>query len=270
MKVTVKLLDLFCCAGGASSGYHRAGFQVTGVDLHPQPRYPFRDFTQADAVEFPFDGFDAIHASPPCQAYSNAMKHLTKCKTCGELGNHPVHKHGFPSFSFHVFEPEYPMLLDVMLGRLKETAVPWVVENVPGSDLPVAPTLFGEQGLLLCGSMFGLRVQRHRLFQTSFELGPPGYCVHDESTLDPEEYSPELRAMLAKQGFKAKKEVMNPHNSGARKEWREKLGSLPIERTWRDEMGVGWMDSREGREAIPPVYTEYIGKHMMNVIRDAA
>ena len=235
MKVTVKLLDLFCCAGGAASGYHRAGFQVTGVDLHPQPRYPFRNFVQADAVKFPFKGFDAIHASPPCQAYSKAMKHLTKCKTCGELGNHPEHKN-------HVFEPEYPMLLDVMLDRLKDVGVPWVVENVPGSDLPVAPTLFGEQGLLLCGSMFGLRVQRHRLFQTSFDLSPPGYCDHTV-------------------------EVMNPHNSGARKRWREILGpDVPIERSWRLEMGVGWMSPREGREAIPPVYTEYIGKHMMGLI----
>lgn len=235
------LLDLFSGAGGAASGYHRAGFQVTGVDLHPQPRYPFRNFVQADAVEFPFDGFDAIHASPPCQAYSNAMKHLTKCKTCGELGNHPGHKHD------HVFEPEYPMLLDVMLSRLKEVDVPWVVENVPGAPLPggvqPGPDLFNDNGMILCGSMFGLRVQRHRIFQTSFPVYPPGGCDHSVVP-------------------------MNPHNAGARRRWRSVLGyDVPIERTWREEMGVGWMNAREGREAIPPVYTEYIGRHMMAAVR---
>jgi DNA (cytosine-5)-methyltransferase 1 len=242
LKVTIKLLDLFCGAGGAASGYHRAGFEVTGVDLHPQPRFPFKDFHQADAVEFHFDGFDVIHASPPCQAYSKAMKHLTS---------------------------GYPMLIDTMLDRLKDSGVPWVLENVPGSPLPEAPNLFGENGLLLCGSMFGLRIQRHRLFQTSFPIDPPGVCVHDENALDPDSDWGRA-ASKYHSDFRVKKEVMNPHNAGARKEWRKKLGSRPIERTWRDEMGVGWMDSHEGRESIPPVYTEYIGRHIMEKIRNEA
>jgi DNA (cytosine-5)-methyltransferase 1 len=216
VRVTLKLLDLFCGAGGAASGYHRAGFEVTGVDLYPQPRFPFKNFYRADAMEFPLDGFDAIHASPPCQAYSRAMKHLTS---------------------------GYPMLIDAMLERLEHCKVPWVVENVPGSPLPEGPTLFGDEGLVLCGSMFGLRIQRHRLFQTSFPLAPPALCDHSQ-------------------------ECMNPHNSGARRKWRSILGDgVPIERTWRDEMGVGWMDSHEGRESIPPVYTEYIGRHIMEILR---
>lgn len=132
-----RLLDLFCGAGGAAVGYHRAGFEVVGVDAAPQPNYPF-EFHQADAMRFPLDGFDAIHASPPCQRYSKATR--------GHWSKHPD-------------------LLPGTVARLKRTDVPWVVENVPGA--PIAPDF------VLCGSMFNLPVQRHRWFVTSwhgFEL----------------------------------------------------------------------------------------------------
>lgn len=221
------LLDLFCGAGGAAMGYSRAGFDVIGVDLHPQPNYPWPyRFIQADAMkilesgmigELDIRAFDAIHASPPCQAYSRAMKHLAE---------------------------GYPELIAPTLAALKELGVPWVVENVMGAPIPEWPTLFGDEGLLLCGSMFGLQVQRHRLFQTSFPIGRPSYCDHSVK-------------------------VMNPHNAGARREWRIILGKgVPIERTWREEMGVGWMNSAEGREAIPPVYTEYIGRTFLGRVND--
>ncbi len=213
------LLDLFCSAGGAATGYYRAGFDVVGVDIEPQPRFPrFCRFIQADAMEIlkgSLDEYDAVHASPPCQAYSDAMKHLTS---------------------------GYPELIEPVLGRFQQLGIPWVIENVQGSPLVTGDTLFGDHGLILCGSMFGLRVQRHRLFQTSLPVDPPRKCDHSEV-------------------------VMNPHNAGARKKWRDILGEgIPIERTWREEMGVGWMTAHEGRESIPPVYTTHIGHFLRNKV----
>src|SRR5215472_5910436 len=102
------LLDLFCGAGGAAMGYHRAGFDVVGVDIAPQPRYPF-EFHQADAMTFPLDGFDAIHASPPCQDYSKAMRHLATVN--------------------------YPRLIYPIRDRLRATARLWIIENVAGAPL---------------------------------------------------------------------------------------------------------------------------------------
>jgi DNA (cytosine-5)-methyltransferase 1 len=143
-----RLLDLFCGAGGAAMGYHRAGFEVVGVDINPQPRYPF-EFHQADALTFPLDGFDAIHASPPCQAYS-AQRVAWNARA-------------------------YPRLIEPIRERLIDWGATWVIENVPQAPLldPVR----------LCGSMFGLGalnqyLQRHRLFEANVTLGPPPPCVH--------------------------------------------------------------------------------------------
>ncbi len=193
-------------------GYHRAGFDVVGVDINLQPRFPFT-FVQADAMTYPLDGFDVIHASPPCQDYSKNMGHLAD---------------------------GYPRLIEPTRTRLTDYGRPWAIENVDGAPLPVQDTLDGAHGTELCGSMFGLRVYRHRLFETSFSIAPPRGCDH---TLMP----------------------MNPHNAKARRQWCVILGpDAPIERTWREEMGVGWMDGDEGREAIPPAYTEYIGRQLLN------
>lgn len=146
-----RLLDLFCGAGGAAMGYCRAGFDVVGVDINPQPRYPF-EFHQGDAMTWPLDGFDAIHASPPCQAYS-AMKGMWNAR------------------------PDHPDLLPATRARLLDSNLPYVIENVPGA--PMIP-LF-----LMCGSAFGLGVagfqlRRHRWFEPStgwFGLSQP--CQHD-------------------------------------------------------------------------------------------
>jgi len=140
-----KLLDLFCCQGGAGMGYHRAGFDVVGVDLFPQPRYPFA-FHQRDAVEFlRIHGkrFDAIHASPPCQAFTNAQK---------LMGN------------------EHPDFIAPTRELLLELGLPFVIENVPGAPL--------KDPFELCGSMFGLGTYRHRLFETNFYVDVPEHPKH--------------------------------------------------------------------------------------------
>ena len=128
-----RLLDLFCGAGGAAMGYHRAGFDVVGVDINPQPHYPFA-FHQADALEYPLAGFDAIHASPPCQRFSTMTQRWARSSS----------RPG----------PDEPTR-----SRLRESMLPYVIENVAGAPL-VGP-------IRLCGSSFGLPVRRHRLFEMS-------------------------------------------------------------------------------------------------------
>jgi len=135
----VRLLDLFCGAGGAGMGYHRAGFEVVGVDIEPQPRYPF-EFHQADALEYAAEHgheFDAIHASPPCQGYSR-MRHLPWLK--GRV---------------------YPLLIEPTRELLQGIGKPWVIENV--SDAPL-------NGAELCGLALGLPLIRHRRFESSILL----------------------------------------------------------------------------------------------------
>lgn len=142
-----RLLDLFCGAGGAAMGYYRAGFDVVGVDIEPQPSYPFR-FHQADALTFNLDGFDAVHASPICQGFTAYKR-----------------RHG------HV-RPR-PNLIPTVRHRLAATGVPYVIENVPGAPL-VDP-------VTLCGSSFGLDVRRHRLFESNITLHGPA-CDHGWQT----------------------------------------------------------------------------------------
>lgn len=145
----LRLLDLYCCQGGAGMGYHRAGFDVVGVDIDPQPRYPFA-FIQADALEYLTEHgheFDAIHASPPCQAYTNAQK---------IMGNN------------------HPDLLGPTRDALEALGKPYVIENVPGAPL--------RDPVELCGAMFGLGTYRHRLFETNWELHTPPHPTHTVPT----------------------------------------------------------------------------------------
>lgn len=125
-----------------SEGLRRAGFDVVGVDLMPQPHHRGGEFVQADALTFPLKGFDFIHASPPCQAHT-ALRHL-----------HPTR--------------EYPCFIDAIRERLQQSGVPWSIENVPGAPLARPP---GGSLVMLCGTMFGLEtpdgraeIRRHRLY----------------------------------------------------------------------------------------------------------
>lgn len=145
----MRLLDLFCCEGGAGVGYHRAGFNVVGVDIATQPRYPF-EFVQADALEYLAEHgakFDAIHASPPCQAWTNAQK---------INGN------------------QHPELVEPVREILEVLGVPYVIENVPGAPL--------RDPIELCGAMFGLGTYRHRLFESNVKLSAPGHPKHKART----------------------------------------------------------------------------------------
>lgn len=142
-----RLLDLFCGGGGASMGYAAAGFEVVGVDVEPQPRYPF-EFVQADATTFPLDGFDAYAGSPPCIDHSDLAS----------IGG----AHGTGWMLAHTIE------------RFRAAGKPYVVENVDSADLP------GE--LTLCGTQFGLRsgrywLRRHRRFASNVFLMAPGRCT---------------------------------------------------------------------------------------------
>jgi len=140
----MKLLDLFCGAGGASVGYNRAGFDVSGVDINPQPNYPFR-FYQADALTFPLDGFDIIHASPPCQKFTYVNHYL---RDRGKL---------------------YPDYISPIRSRLKESKKIYIIENVGTAGLKGA--------FKLCGSSFGLDVRRHRFFECPILILVP-QCNH--------------------------------------------------------------------------------------------
>ena len=149
-------------------------------------------------MRFPLDGFDAIHASPPCQAYANVT---------AWRGNTDTH----------------PDLIHATRVRLTATGVPWVIENVP--EAPVRPDY------LLCGSMFGLAVRRHRAFETSWGTGMQPPCGRHCQLIP----------------------FMHKH-----------------ERAYADAMGCDWMTSREGREAIPPDYTAWLGEQLLTHLACAA
>jgi DNA (cytosine-5)-methyltransferase 1 len=145
----VKLLDLFCGAGGAAMGYHRAGFHVTGVDIAPQPDYCGDTFVQGDALDYLADHwweYDAVHASPPCQASTALTKGTNKGR-------------------------EYVQLIPETRRLLRATGLPTVIENVQGADV--------RRDLTLCGEMFGLDVIRHRYFELSgFTAMQPEHIPH--------------------------------------------------------------------------------------------
>lgn len=214
MSARPRLLDLFCGAGGATRGYQLAGFHVTGVDRRPQPRYCGDSFVQAEALAFVAAHgreYDAIHASPPCQHYT-VLRAL-----------HPERAH--------------PDLIAATRAALIESGRPWVMENVPGAPL-VAP-------IMLCGTMFGLKVYRHRLFECTFFLLTPPHAPHRDHT-------PRSPGKISPRGF------IGVYGGG---------GNTPYRR-WA--MGIDWMTRDELSQAIPPSYCEFIGRQLMRALEVAA
>lgn len=206
-----RLLDLFCGAGGAAMGYHRAGFEVVGVDIKPQPHYPF-EFHQADALTYPLEGFDAYHASPPCQAYSRAFSPL--------VGH----------------RKEHPDLVAAARDYLTRSGKPFVIENVPGAPL--------ENYIILEGTMFGLEVKKIRHFE----------CHGFEIIMLP-----------------AKPDNTRGWIKSGRLVGMMQHSAYPKERVNRQELAAAydmdWVTNRnELRQAIPPAYTEYIGKYLLQAL----
>ena len=201
----MKLLDLFSGAGGAAMGYSHAGFtEIVGVDIEPQPHYPFT-FVKADAFAYLAEHgseFDVIHASPPCQRYSSMSRR----------------------------RDGHPDLYAPMRTALLQTGKPFVIENVIGAPY--------SHGLLLCGSMFGLVVRRHRNFETSHLIFPPSQCRHKE------------------QG----RPIIVTGNGGGGTSPHSDKG---IKSEWPSYMGMLWASPDEVTQSIPPAYTEFIGKALL-------
>ena len=233
----MRLLDLFCGAGGAAMGYHRAGFdEIVGVDIVHQPRYPFESI-QADALEYVADyggEFDAVHASPPCQGYS-IMRNLPWLK-----------------------DKEYPLLIDPVRELLEQTGKPWVIENVMGAHLPAG---------WLCGTMFGLPFYRHRVFESNWFWMQPGHAKH-QIVIGSQSVGRPRRGETFIFGHD------NPVNSGGRKyhdgvkgNGAQKTGvAVGHAKGWKiaaEAMAIDWMKREELTQAIPPAYTEYIGHALM-------
>ncbi len=190
-------------------GYYLAGFEVVGVDVEPQPNYPF-EFIQADVLGFKIPlGADAIHTSPPCQAYTKAQK---------LQGN------------------KHPDLVRTTRFLLKQTTVPWVIENVPGAPL-IDP-------VVLEGSMFGLRTYRPRLFETNFHLEQPP---------------------IPPRAHKTTKMGRRPEPG----EFMHIVGNFSGVEEGRKAMGIDWMTRDELSEAIPPAYTGYVGAYLHDALGTA-
>jgi DNA (cytosine-5)-methyltransferase 1 len=204
-------------------GYARAGFDVVGVDIEPQPNYPF-EFHQADAITFPTDGFDAIHASPPCQYY-------TRLRSLPWLRDR-----------------DYWRSIPPTMDKLRPLAVPWIVENV---ESRAAKDDLGS-AFMLCGQMFGLQfgdgrpLYRHRLFASSFMMLAPGHPTH-RGVIVP-------GPLLKDRGRLNNGYVIGGHQTVD--------GAGP--------MRIDWMKPKEVAQAIPPVYTEWLGERLLAAVKERA
>ncbi len=222
------LLDLFCGAGGASKGYHDAGFEVVGVDIEPMPRYPF-PFVQMDALEY-LEAFQegrtwyngrsvaAIHASPPCQAWSDLQKQ-----------------------SKIVYED----FIGPTRDKLNEIGLPWVIENVEGAPLRNAAKLCGASV-----SFPDLRVIRHRYFETNWPLRGVQCPQKHPLVFTYDKRKPHYGKLDQNEAY--------VQVTGG--------GNCSVANA-KDAMGISWMTKMELNEAIPPAYAEYVGRQLMDHLR---
>jgi DNA (cytosine-5)-methyltransferase 1 len=216
-KPKPRILDLYCGAGGAAMGYYRAGFEVVGVDINPQPKYPF-EFHQADALNvsewWRHLPFAVIHASPPCQTYSMAAR------------LHPGS------------ETNHPDLVDPTRKLLEASGLPWVIENVDRSPL--------RGTMMLCGSMFGLRIRKHRYFEVNWPMSilAPASCDH-RNLYDP---------------------YHGPGRTTAEYQTVQETPWMPGQGGSGRARGV----TGDVSNAIPPAYTEWIGRQLLQVVERAA
>lgn len=212
-KMRPLLLDTYCKAGGTSMGYHMAGFEVIGVDIEPQKRYPF-EFHQSDAIEFILrhgKDFDVIAGSPPCQGYS-VISVLSS-------GLHP-------------------MLIPATRQAMQKTGRPYIIENVKGARFKL------DNPIMLCGTMFGLKVIRHRYFECNPTIWfSPRPCQHKMKTGKRGEYDNGQHGYMTVVG----------HNFNVEKA--------------KTAMGIGWMTGKELSQAIPPVYTKWLGGEIRKVLK---
>lgn len=201
-------------------GYYHAGFEVVGVDINPQPHYPF-EFHQADALTYPLEGYDAYHASPPCQYYSR-LRHLNWLRD-------------------RIYWRSIPPTLDY----LKHLSKPWVIENIEDCwDL--------LDSIVLCGQMFNLPIFRHRRFQSNLLILQPPHEKHDGVISSG-------RAMMGKR--------YRTGQIGIREICRNSIaGHISGVALARQAMQIDWMNQKELSQAIPPAYTEYIGKFLIGGI----
>jgi DNA (cytosine-5)-methyltransferase 1 len=218
-----RALDLFCGGGGAATGLYRAGFDVVGVDLNPQPHYPF-EFRQADALTFPIEGFDFVWASPPCQHYSTATRD----------------------------RDAHPDLVAPVRDRLRASGLPYVIENVMGAPL-VSP-------VMLCGSMFGLGVVRHRLFETSWLVLQPEHPRHAGSIVTGEYVTVAGNAGVPAWTMRERERRGMP---------RHIPGEMDLV-TWQRAMGIDWLPRKPLTQAIPPAYSEFLARQFLAADRMAA
>lgn len=232
----MRILDLFCCEGGAAYGYNKAGFEVIGVDLEPQPLYPYafhwgdalqllRDLLLSDmfgtpvkiaGTDYALSDFDAIHASPPCQAYSTITPDKSK----------------------------HPELIAPVRELLIETGLPYVIENVAGARKELVDPV------MLCGSSLGLKVRRHRFFESNMSLTSPA-CNHrgQGSPIGVYGSHGDLKEHFRPDGSRRGRKARDVHEA-------------------REVMGMPWATWRGCAEAVPPAYAEHIGRQIAVLIRE--